>query len=171
MNSIGKRPRPSVPRRSEVRRHPAKPIGPLARWNGKPSRTNRAEERRWLRRTYARCPREAPRKAPQPISLNPPGNRRLALNIDQLSLIGNRTAEGVLRVSSKLQAGQNDQAAIGRCSRLRIDVGSCVRSELPACSAAGRRASVSWRARLHNDNDDGRADHRPHDHNHQGRGR
>jgi hypothetical protein len=25
--------------------HPAKPIGPLARWNGKPSRTNRAEER------------------------------------------------------------------------------------------------------------------------------
>src|ERR1700732_2979014 len=59
MNSIGKRPRPSVPRRSEVRRHPPKPIGPLARWNGKRSRTNRAEERRGLRRAYARCPREA----------------------------------------------------------------------------------------------------------------
>jgi hypothetical protein len=54
-----------------VRRHPPKPIGPLARWNGKPSRTNRAEEWRWLRGTYPRCPREAlcPRRHNRPPSI------------------------------------------------------------------------------------------------------
>ena len=30
-------------------------------------RTNRAEERWWLRRTDARCPRQAPREGSQPI--------------------------------------------------------------------------------------------------------
>ena len=71
MNSIGKRPRPSVPRR-RGEATPTKTNWALAQWNGKPSRTNRAEERRGLRRAYARCPREgALRKAPQPTSPNP----------------------------------------------------------------------------------------------------
>jgi predicted phage terminase large subunit-like protein len=49
--------------RAETERGEATPsknqLGPWARWNGKPSRTNRAEERRGLRRADARCPREA----------------------------------------------------------------------------------------------------------------
>ena len=44
--------------RSSANRNPSKPYSPPAPWNGKPSRTNRAEPRRLLRRSwYARCPR------------------------------------------------------------------------------------------------------------------
>src|SRR5580704_636740 len=72
MNSIGKRPRRSVPRRSEVRRRPAKPIGPWL--DGMASRAGQIELRNGFRKasmTISRFDRTVPGLVQKALSGRP----------------------------------------------------------------------------------------------------